>query len=409
MRRHLVLIISLFLTFFLFACKNEEVNAYDDIASDVLTEHSDGHNSNKLIPETDTQTEAVGQNEADDSANSDAQVDELPAVEESVPEESVTEEPVIEEPVEEEPIEEEPKIINPLTGEETDVDLSHQRPYAIMIDNSSGALPQDGISYADILYEVTAYAGGATRCMGIYQDISVTDIIGGIRSARVQFADIAVSYDALYVHYGAAQVEYNRIYKTGVDLINGMSYDWFYREPWRAANVGYTHSVVADTEAVLSGIVKRDYRLEHEEGFNHNLTFAQEVDLTGSVEATSIEVNIGGNKSTFFEFDPETELYLASQYGDKWIDHATGEQLAFTNILFIHMNSYTSGDYQIHDTLEGGTGYYLNNGRLVEITWSRDSIDSPFRYFYSDGTPIVLGVGKTYIGVYTADGYVKWE
>ena len=31
------------------------------------------------------------------------------------------------------------------------------------------------------------------------------------------------------------------------------------------------------------------------------------------------------------------------------------------------------------------------------ITWSRGSVNEPFRYYTSDGSELQLGVGKTYI------------
>mgnify|MGYP001056048412 CR=1 FL=1 len=61
-------------------------------------------------------------------------------------------------------------IVNPLTGEPTDDEsLSSRRPVAIMLNNLKAAMPQQGNSQADIIYEVLA-EGGITRMVGVYQD-----------------------------------------------------------------------------------------------------------------------------------------------------------------------------------------------------------------------------------------------
>jgi hypothetical protein len=70
---------------------------------------------------------------------------------------------------------------NPLTGEGMDEDISAKRPWAIMINNLDKALPQCGVSQADIIYEVPA-EGGVTRMMAIFSDISDVSPIGSMRS-----------------------------------------------------------------------------------------------------------------------------------------------------------------------------------------------------------------------------------
>ena len=56
----------------------------------------------------------------------------------------------------------EPKFYNKLTGLETTEELSGIRPVGIMINNIKQATPQQGISQADVIYEVLA-EGGISR------------------------------------------------------------------------------------------------------------------------------------------------------------------------------------------------------------------------------------------------------
>ncbi len=41
---------------------------------------------------------------------------------------------------------------------------------------------------------------------------------------------------------------------------------------------------------------------------------------------------------------------------------------------------------------------FITNGKVVQVTWKKDSeISGPTKYYYEDGTEIVLNQGKTYI------------
>lgn len=59
---------------------------------------------------------------------------------------------------------------NPLTGEETEKDISGNCPVAVMLNNIKQALPQSGNSKADFFFEIPE-EGGITRIMALYQDI----------------------------------------------------------------------------------------------------------------------------------------------------------------------------------------------------------------------------------------------
>ena len=50
------------------------------------------------------------------------------------------------------PVSENEGIVNPLTGEALEEDISAVRPFTVMLNNHINALPQCGISAADIIY-----------------------------------------------------------------------------------------------------------------------------------------------------------------------------------------------------------------------------------------------------------------
>src|SRR5581483_11922210 len=81
---------------------------------------------------------------------------------------------------------------------------SKRRPLAVMIENSTDARPQSGVSYADAVYETVA-EGGITRFMAVFYCNSLPEVqVGPVRSARTYFLDWESEYDALYAHVGGA-------------------------------------------------------------------------------------------------------------------------------------------------------------------------------------------------------------
>ncbi|MCF0151055.1 MAG: DUF3048 domain-containing protein, partial [Firmicutes bacterium] len=71
------------------------------------------------------------------------------------------------------------KYQNPLSGLETDEDLSLNRPYAVMINNIKDAQPTMSTAKADIIYEYIA-EGGITRLLAIFQSLDGVGTIGTV-------------------------------------------------------------------------------------------------------------------------------------------------------------------------------------------------------------------------------------
>ena len=81
-------------------------------------------------------------------------------------------------------------VINEFSGEWIDESLSNQRPLCIMINNIVDAMPQSGISQADITYEMLV-EGGITRYMCVFKDYSNLEKLGPVRSARHYYVQMA--------------------------------------------------------------------------------------------------------------------------------------------------------------------------------------------------------------------------
>lgn len=293
---------------------------------------------------------------------------------------------------------------NPLTGEEIDEDISMYRPFGVMINNLPPSLPQRGVSQAEILYEIPA-EGGVTRMLALFTDISDIESIGTVRSIRPYYAQIAFGYDAIIIHAGGSEAAYSLLSSTGWDHIDGVRETYaaapFARDPDRIHN-GLEHSLFADGAKLMEAIDEKEFELEHDGGeYDYGLNFSK--DAVEQCEGTAEYAQISFNtyKTMSFEYNADDGLYYASQYGDAYIDENNGEQVSFTNLIFLETDISILDGYgrlEVRTTGEG-TGWFCTGGKWVEITWEREDEYSPFHYYLADGTELELGVGHTYVGI----------
>ena len=104
----------------------------------------------------------------------------------------------------------------------------------------------------------------------------------------------------------------------------------------------------------------------------------------------------------WFVYNKKNGLYYRYEFGEKQVDGLTGKQLAVKNIIIQNCNSSLknpqNGTLDI-DVLSGGTGKYITNGRVIDITWKRKSQNDKTRYYDEDGDEIVLNPGKTWVEI----------
>ena len=309
-------------------------------------------------------------------------------------------------------VEPEPLYTNPLTGEGTDVDLSANRPVAVMLNNLKKALPQCGVAQADIIYEAPA-EGGITRMMAVFQSLDGVGALGSVRSARPYYVELAAGLDAIFVHAGGSDDAYTSIKKHSVFNIDGVNGPYgdtaFYRDAARKKSAGFEHSLFTSGEhmqTLLSGALSK-VRQTHKESWTLPLTFAKDGTPANGDQANSIVVKFSYYKTGHFTYDPASGTYLVSQSIDgtnlSYTDGNDSQPVSVTNVLVLRTDinpiKGDSAGRQNVRTTGTGTGFFACGGQYVPITWSRDSASSPLRFFTTDGQPLTLGVGKTYINL----------
>lgn len=299
-------------------------------------------------------------------------------------------------------------IRHPLTGEAIEAELT-DRPLAIMINNHQLAQPQCGIASADMIYEILA-EGGLTRMMLIVTDYTEAQRFGTMRSLRPYYLEVGLSYGAVIVHAGGSDQAYSDVKTKGADNLDGVrgagAGAYYYRDQSRIAN-GLEHSLFIDSEDVLAYAQERGISLKSDTPYDFGLSFSENAAPADGADAESLKLVFGSWKESNFAYDSAAGVYHMSQYGSKYADGDTGEVVPFTNLLVLEAPTRTLDGYgRLEINLVGeGAGYFFCGGKYVPITWHRDGLGQQFYYTLSDGSPLTLGVGKTYVGVVPTGNY----
>lgn len=308
---------------------------------------------------------------------------------------------------------------NPLTGEGLDVDISGKRPVAVMFNNLKKALPQIGVSRADVLYEIVA-EGGITRIMGVFQDLEGVGELGSIRSARDYYVSLALGHDAVYIHAGGSPQAYDAFDAwsiTHIDFVNGPYGSMCWRDPDRRKTAGLEHSLLTSSEMVLEQMPSR-FRLDHEDGYTVGWTFSQDPPAGSQRPVTKLTVPFSKYKTGYFAYDAGQNQYRIAQSLDgsdpiDYVDGQTDEAVGVSNVLVLYTDiSRVKGDeagrMEVRTT-GTGSGLLLRDGQLYSITWKRDRRTDNYSFLDSTGKAIPLAVGPSYINLVEPSAQVVWE
>ncbi len=297
-----------------------------------------------------------------------------------------------------------------LTNEWIDEELKDQRPIAVMVDNEKIALPHYGLTEADVIYEImnSTKNDRITRFMVLVKDWGKIQQLGSIRSTRSTNVYLVGEWNAVLCHDGGPYF--------ALDLVKEKDYcDNFSGTFSRVDNGKATEF----TEYILQGDLERNfkssnYSTEYNEHYpGKHFTFSSdEIDLSdeaGAIDCTEIQLPFKHNGSTL-KYNEATGTYDYYEYGQAHLDpQHDNAQLSFKNLLIQDCTFADLGEgylvYNVIDTT-GRSGYYITNGKAIEVTWYKESDTSPTK-FYKKGTSeeIKLNTGKTYISIVPSDGW----
>lgn len=284
-----------------------------------------------------------------------------------------------------------PTYYDPLTGLGSDVDLSALRPVAFCVGSDDGT--GFGLSAAKILIEAPTETG-ESRLVGITNTYASLSSIGGIQTTRPYLLTLTSLFSAVSVHAGVGD-KGPAATENAIDYRNPAMGTVFYRNPDFSSPCDLFTSGTRLFGAMES-FEKRGATLPY------LLGAYGESRATGTIGAKSVILPFSGSSVTQFTYDNVRGEYLRRQNSLPHTDGGNGEQLSFTNLIFLICESSiynkASGTELDLDLQNGGEGYYVSCGKATRITWGRKA-DGSLLLCDEKGAEIVCNRGKTYLGL----------
>lgn len=283
---------------------------------------------------------------------------------------------------------------NPLNGEILEEPYTG-RVFASTINNVAPALPYQGVSQADMLFEMLIN-DNATRCVALFTNVREVSSIGSVRSSRMNFVDVCQAYDAILGHAGYGSDVQAALNNRGVDHLHLGNVSG-YRDQNRL-NAGYAieHTLFVNGQRFYEVAQDAGYEVTQPADKDYGLVFVEDGTPDGGEDASEIIVSFWG-KLTRFYFNEETGKYELYLHGDYVIDENNGQRIAFENVVIMRCKVHNEGVYHIADVEGSGDGYYACNGKIIPIQWHHENPTDPFTFTLEDGTPLEMGVGTTYV------------
>ena len=313
-----------------------------------------------------------------------------------------------------EPPTEPPVLRNPLNGQVVDEPLTN-RVFAFSIGNTKESLPHYGISRADVVFE-SFVNGLTTRRFAMFSNVQDVASIGGSRSMRIQFTDLAEGYDAVALYAGGSSYVIGDLNMSGIDGIISEQWggDFFYRDKDRiGSGIGYEHSLFDRGDEVVAYAESQGIRVTQDAEHDYGMRFSETPSVAEGEEAGFVTVSMvlsSRIKDSLFTYDPQLQGYTMSQYGVKMMDGFYSVPEVYRNVFVLYVENHTEdGIYHVAETVGQGEGLFACDGRIVPILWHREDNASPFTFTLTDGTPLEQGVGASYISLAPIGSTTTWS
>ncbi|MDR0847838.1 MAG: DUF3048 domain-containing protein [Propionibacteriaceae bacterium] len=276
-------------------------------------------------------------------------------------------------------------------------DIAEHPALVVKVENAPESRPQDGLEYADIVFEEMV-EGGISRLVAVFHS-TVPAQIAPIRSIRPMDGPIAAWTRGLMIFSGGQYPYVARAENDGLQIIS-MDYgaDGFSRVDGRPS----PHDVAGDTAAFFAQ-ADGDHQVSPP-------AFAVFVEQGGAGTA-QIQGTVTTQVSTQFSYmalpswtwDSASATWLRFEDGEPAMTYA-GPQISAKNVIVLTVSVvYTSqadaaGSSVPESIVVGeGTGVVASGPMTAAITWRHDSETAPWQFFGPNGAPLELLPGNTWV------------
>lgn len=297
------------------------------------------------------------------------------------------------------------------------------RNFAVMQPADVAARPLAGLGQADMVFEMSAVYGSITRLMGVY-GCNKPEKVGSLRSARHDFVHLAKSLDAIYVHWGRADIEqFKDVLNSGVvDDMNcnndaGKSAGQYcYREEL-TGNMRGVDSGYAKFADLLDGAKNFGYRMENKFlGYPHQAEAALENRPNGG----NLRVAYAKPFDAEYNYDKKSNSYFRVWGNVQDTDKNTKEKIAPKNVVVMIADAapIKVGEQYVNvqigdpwfDQADSGAAFYYFNGQQYKGSWKKDKskIESKLFFYDEAGQEIKFVPGQIWVDIIDPGQALRW-
>lgn len=293
-----------------------------------------------------------------------------------------------------------------LSGLPVDPSLNKLPVTGVMIENSTDARPQAGLSQAMVVFEAVA-EGGVTRFLALYQDTSPGNV-GPVRSARPYYVQWALGFDAGYAHVGGSPDALADIKSWNVrDLDQFHNAAAYHRVSTRAA----PHNVYTAISTLNQLEASKGYTSSTFTGFIRKKEAPAKQPNPKTINLTLS----GAAYNVHYDYNVVTNSYNRSEGGAPHIDANTNTQISPKVVIAMVIPQGrgaldASGAYYSNYAVIGsGPVYVFQDGIVTTGTWTKSANTSQFAFTDAAGQPLKLNPGQTWLTAVSATSKVSYS
>lgn len=311
--------------------------------------------------------------------------------------------------------------VNPISG--VSCENWNGRNFAVMQPADVAARPLAGLSQADMVFEMSAVYGSITRLMGVY-GCNRPEEVGSLRSARHDFVHLAKSLDAIYVHWGRADIEeFKNVLNSGIiDDMNcnndaGKSAGQYCFRHEAEGNMRGVDTGYAKFAQLLEGAKNFGYRMENKfVGYPHQADAALDQRPSGG----NLRVAFAKPFDAEYDYDKASNSYFRTWGGVADTDRNTKGKVAPKNVVVMIADAapIKVGEQYVNvqigdpwfDQADSGQAFFYMNGQQIKGTWKKDKskIESKLLFMDEQGQEIKFVPGQIWVDIIDPGQALKW-
>jgi hypothetical protein len=287
--------------------------------------------------------------------------------------------------------------VNPLTGGV----WSSNQVIAVKVEDTARGRPQVGTDKADIVY-VEQVEGGLTRLMAIFN--TSLPKVEPVRSVRPSDPELALQFGhIIFVASGGSPAGIGPLDASPLRAdIGDRGGPGFSRDPKRVA----PENLVVN----LAEVVKK---VKGAQARSIGLTWSARTPIGTTMTGALVQTRVGATEVTF-QWDTKTRRYL--RIIDGHVQHtADGSVISTPNVVvqFCRVTAYTKDrdvlghPAQYTHTVGTGRAVVYRDGRRIDGTWSRKSVNDGTLLHTTDGKIIPLSPGGAWFVLAATNARLK--